>query len=131
LRLPSMDMQSSAKLAEVEKSLAELGRLPDRWGGSEKPSELAIRVAQALIRSMERHGHQAQDVAPIADGGIAVIYAESTESAHFDVYNEGEIVIVTQRRPSEPTQYAELSETEAVAEMSRFLQHDDDATSEG
>ena len=120
-----------AWLAEAEKSLADLGRLPDRWGGSEKPSELAIRMAQTLVRSMERHGHRVLDVAPMADGGIAVIYAEDVHSAHFDVYNDGGIVVVTQRRHGEPAQYIERPETEAVAEMSRFLQHDDDATPAG
>jgi len=126
-----MDTQVPPWLAKAEASLAELGRLPDRWGGSEKPSALAIRAAQALVRSMERSGHRLLAIAPMADGGIAVIYAEDAQSAHFDVYNEGEIVIVTQRRPGDPVQYVELPEADAVAEMSRFLQHDDDATPTG
>lgn len=67
----------------------------------------------------------------MADGGLAVIYAEATQSAHFDVYNEGGIVVATRAGRGMPAQYVELSEADAVAELSRFLQHDDDATSAG
>lgn len=142
LKLASMDVQSSARtvtptelplwLAEAEKSLAELGRLPDRWGGSEKPSEPAIRAAQALVRSMERNGHRVLDVAPMADGGIAVYYLEEAERhARFDVDNDGGILVATRTGDGAPTQYLELPEVDAVAVLSRFLQHDDDATSAG
>jgi hypothetical protein len=117
-----------AWLAEAETGLSELGRLPDRWGGSEKPSELAIRVAQALVRSMERHGHRVLDTAPIADGGIAVYYVEEGERhARFDVDNDGGILVATRAGDGTSAQYRELPETDAVAELSRFLQHDDAA----
>jgi hypothetical protein len=142
LQLVPMDVQSSARthpsidppawLAEAEKSLAELGRLPDRWGGSEKPSELAIRVAQALVRSMERHGHQVLDMAPIADGGIAVYYVEEGDQhARFDVDNDGGIVVATRAGHGTSTQYAELPEAEAAVALASFLQYDADATPAG
>lgn len=102
--------------------LAELASLPEEWGGSERPNEHAFSVARSIIDAMEQRGHRMVDIAPMSDGGLDVIYAEDTQSAHFDVYNDGEIVIVTQRRPGDPAQYAELPETEAVAEMAKFLE---------
>jgi hypothetical protein len=137
-----MDVQSSARtvssmelpawLAQAENGLADLGRLPDNWGGSEKPSEQAIQTAQSLVRSMERHGHRVLDIAPIADGGIAVYYVEEDERhARFDVDNDGGILVATRAGDGTSTQYAELPEVDAVAVLSRFLQYDDDATPEG
>ena len=136
-----MDVQSGAQmvsplelpswLAQAEKSLADLGRLHDRWGGSEKPSEQAIRVAQSLVRAMERHSHRVLDIAPIADGGIAIYYAEDEQHARFDVYNDGGIVVAMRAGRGASTQYEELTEADAVAVLSSFLQHDDDATPAG
>lgn len=142
LKSASMDVQSSAGavsptepptwLAQAESDLAELGRLPDRWGGSERPSGRAIHVAQSLVRSMERHGHRVLDVAPIADGGIAVYYVEEdVRHARFDVDNDGGILVATRSGRGASTQYAELPEVDAVAVLSYFLQHDDDATPAG
>lgn len=142
IRLVPVDVQSSAQtlrpidppawLAEVEKHLAKLGHLPDRWGGSERPSQLAIHVARALVRSMERHGHRVLDIAPIADGGIAVYYLEDSDRhARFDVDNDGGILVATRAGREISTRYAELPEVEAVAALSRFLQYDDDATPAG
>jgi hypothetical protein len=135
-----MDVQSSAGtaspvglppwLAQVKDRLLELGRLPDNWGGSEKPSEHACSVALSLIQSMERHGHRVLHIAPIADGGLAISYAEDARPARFDVYNEGGIVVAT-REDHGAVQYAELPEVDAVAALSGFLQHDDNATSAG
>jgi len=121
-----------AWLAEAEKALAELSQLPDRWGGSEKPSHMAIQVAQALVRSMERQGHRVLGSAPIADGGIALYYVEDRERhARFDIDNDGGILVATRAGSEIPTRYAELPEVEAVAELSRFIQYDDDASSAG
>lgn len=141
LELALMDVQSSAGtaspvefspwLAQVKDRLSELGRLPDNWGGSEKPSEHACSVALSLIQSMERHGHRVLHIAPIADGGLAISYAEDARSARFDVYNEGGIVVATREDHGAAVQYAELPEVDAVAALSGFLQHHDDATSAG
>jgi hypothetical protein len=141
LELALMDVQSSAQplspielptwLAQAKDRILELGRLPDDWGGSEKPSESACSVALSLVRSMERHGHRPLLIAPIADGGLAVRYAEGTRPARFDVYNDGGIVVATRAGREVPTQYAELPEADAVAALSDFIQHDDDATSAG
>lgn len=122
LDINEIEFVTNEGLAAAEANLADLSRLPDHWGGSEKPSELAIRTAQALVRSMEQRGHRVLDVAPIADGGIAVYYAENTREARFDVYNEGGIVVVTRAGRWAPAQYAELPATEAVAALSDFLQ---------
>lgn len=118
-------------LTQARARLAELSRLPDDWGGSEKPSELAIGVAWSLVQSMERQGHRVLRIAPIADGGLSVRFAEGARSARFDVYNEGGIVIATRVNRTVPAQHAELPEADAVAELSRFLEHDDDATAAG
>jgi hypothetical protein len=109
----------------------ELGRLPDNWGGSEKPSERARSVALSLVQSMERHGHRVLHIAPIADGGLAISYAEDARPARFDVYNDGGIVVATRAGYGASTQYAELPEAEAAAALASFLQYDDDATSTG
>ena len=136
-----MDVQSSARaaspieapawLAQAETRLLELGRLPDNWGGSEKPGERACSVALSLIQSMERYGHRVLHIAPIADGGLAISYAEGTRPARFDVYNEGGIVVATREEHAAAMQYAELPAVDAVAALSGFLQHDNDATSAG
>ncbi|HET7501634.1 MAG TPA: hypothetical protein VFK02_11540 [Kofleriaceae bacterium] len=136
-----MEVQSSARtasaielpdwLAQAKDRLSELARLPDDWGGSEKPSERACSVALSLIRSMERHGHRVLLIAPIADGGIAVRYTEGERPARFDVYNDGGIVVATRAGRGAQAQYAELAEADAIVELLRFLQYDDDATSAG
>ncbi|HEU4731676.1 MAG TPA: hypothetical protein VFT22_27460 [Kofleriaceae bacterium] len=118
-------------LAQAKTRLMELGQLRDDWGGSEKPSERACSVALSLVQSMERHGYRVLLIAPIADGGIALRYAEGERPARFDVYNDGGIVVATRAGRGAQTQYAELAEVHAVAELFRFLQHDDDATSAG
>jgi hypothetical protein len=80
---------------------------------------------------MERRGHCVPRIAPMADGGLSVRYMEGARSARFDVYNEGGIVVATRARHDASAQYLELPEAEAIAELSRFLQYDDDATSAG
>jgi hypothetical protein len=141
LELAPMSIQSSAQtihpieppawLAQAKERLGVLGHLPVNWGCSEKPSELALSVTWSIVQSMERRGHRLLAIAPMADGGIAIIYAEDVQSAHFDVYNEGGIVVVTRAGRGAPAQYVDLPEVEAVAELSRFLEHDDDAASAG
>jgi hypothetical protein len=112
-------------LREAQNRLTELGRLPDGWGGSEKPSDRARNVALAVIGMMERHGHRVLHIAPIADGGIALSYLEGDRSARFDVYNdEGGIVVATCAGYEASTEYAELPEAEAVAALASFLQYD-------
>ena len=119
-------------LREAQNRLTELGRLPDGWGGSEKPSDRARDLALAIIGMMERHGHRVLHIAPIADGGLALSYLEGDRSARFDVHNdEGGIVVATRAGYDASTQYAELPEAEAVAVLASFLQYDDDATSTG
>lgn len=141
LELASMNVQGSARtvspiepptwLAQAEQRLLELGRLPDDWGGSEKPSALALSAAWSIVQSMERLGQRVLRIAPMADGGLSVRYVEGPRSARFDVYNEGGIVVATRVGRGSPAQYVELPEADAVVELSRFLQHDDDATSAG
>lgn len=109
------------KTSDADGFHLKLGQLPDDWGGSEKPSERALGAAWSLVQSMERYGHRVLRIAPIADGGLSVRYDEGPRSARFDVYNEGGIVVVTRSGREVPTQYAELPEAEAVAELSRFL----------
>lgn len=124
-------VERPAWLAQAKERLGVLGRLPDGWGGSEKPSELAISVAWSLVQSMERYGHPVSRIAPMADGGLSVRYLEGPRSARFDVYNEGGIVVATRAGLGMPTRYVALPDADAVADLSRFLRHDDDATSAG
>ncbi len=120
-------------LVEAQSRLAALGQLPDGWGGSEKPSDRARDLALEIIRMMQRHGHRVLHIAPIADGGLALSYLEGDRSARFDIHNddEGGIVVATRAGYEASTQYAELSEAEAVAVLASFLQYDDDAASTG
>lgn len=117
-------------LAGAKERLMELGRLPDDWGGSEKPNGRVLEMALAIIKRMERLGHRYLRIAPMADGGIAVRYLEGARSARFDIYNEGEIVVATREGSETRPEYKELPETDAVDELSQFLQHVD-ATSAG
>lgn len=118
-------------LSQARDRFSELGQLPDNWGGSEKPSDRSLSVAWSIVQSMERHGHHVRHIAPIADGGLAVRYADGTRSARFDVYNDGGIVIVSRVARGSAAQYEELSKIEAVAKLSSFLQYDAAPTARG
>lgn len=124
-------VERPAWLAQAKERLGVLGRLPDGWGGSEKPSERTLAVAWSLVQSMERYGHPVSRIAPMADGGLSIRYLEGPRSARFDVYNEGGIVVATRAGLRMPTRYVALPEADAVVDLSRFLRHDDDATSAG
>jgi hypothetical protein len=116
-------------LREPQNRLTELGRLPDNWGGSEKPSERACDVALSLIKRMERHGHRYLRIAPMADGGLSIRYLEGERNARFDIYNdEDEIVVVTREGRDARPVYKELPESDAVDELSLFLQNGDAAS---
>lgn len=64
-------VERPAWLAQAKERLGVLGRLPDGWGGSEKPSERTLAVAWSLVQSMERYGHPVSRIAPMADGSTA------------------------------------------------------------
>ena len=106
----------------AQKRLRDLQRLPENWGGSEKPSEHACRVALNLVRSMERRSYRLWHIAPIADGGIALSYEDGPRAARFDVYNDGKVVLAM-RKNSSQLQYMEPRKGDAVTEMIRFFKN--------
>ncbi|MGL4243222.1 MAG: hypothetical protein ACRCTI_19080 [Beijerinckiaceae bacterium] len=108
----------------AQKRLRDLQRLPENWGGSEKPSEHACRVALNLVRSMEKRSYRLPHIAPIADGGVALSYEDGSRAARFDVCNEGEVV-VAMRENDRQFKYMELPEADAVTELIRFLENGD------
>jgi hypothetical protein len=62
----------------------------------------------------------------MADGGIGIRYLEGDRMARFDVYNDdGDdgIVVVTREGHDARPEYKELSEADAVDELSQFLQN--------
>ena len=108
--------------------IAELGNLPDGWGGSEKPSPEALAVSLSLVEMMAKHGHRPLRIAPIADGGIAIRYVEGGRPCRFDVYNDGGIVVVSRASREATVDYVEMSERDAVAALATFIQGDDAAS---
>jgi hypothetical protein len=107
---------------ELAARLVELGRLPDDWGGSEKPSSRTLEVAAYLLSRMAIRGHTEARLAPMADGGIAVRYLEGPRSARFDVCNEeGAIVLATREVGAERQVFAEMLAIDAIDAMVRFL----------
>ena len=115
-------------LHEAQDRLDELAHLSDDWAGREKPNSRALEMALSLIKRMDRHGYKYLRIAPMADGG----YLEGERLARFDVYNDddGGIVVVTRDGRDARPEYKELSEADAVDEMSQFLQNND-ATAAG
>lgn len=105
-------------LDEANKRLALLLVLPDGWGGSERPNEIAASSAASIIAEMDARGHQVQQIVPMADGGIELEWNSMLVRVH--VYNEGDAVVVHERHGQAPT-FAELPVAGIVERVAQLL----------
>lgn len=115
--LPPGDAQQHELLSRI----ASLADEPDTWGTYGKwPTQTAADCAARLAKQALASGHYPR-FAPMARGGIELRYSSDPKTARLEVYNDGDVVLVTREASDAATEFDDVEADKAVAALVAFL----------
>lgn len=108
-------MQTNAQLwAEIDRDI------PEDW---DKPSEIAISTAEALVGLLDKLEKFADRINQSANGGYVFYFYGGERHAHLEVHDSGEIVAGMMIRGGDPQVWAVALEQHALLNTFIRLQH--------
>lgn len=90
-------MRSFLAFSRLRQQLVALNSVKDNWDtyGSPKPNEEALKVAAAVLGTLQQDGLLIPiKLLPSAEGGVGICFVEESRYAHIEIFNEGGLASV-------------------------------------